>query len=267
MLAELGLYRAESDWGVFYAHIGPDILLLACHVDDCTVTGSDHTLIQAFKQEIGDRFKITDLGPISWLLGMKVTRNRITRTISLSQETYIDAILRQFNFTDLKPHSVPMDPSQHLSHSQCPKSTIEMAQMKHIPYRATVGSLMHLAVGTRPDIAFAVSTVAQFNENPGNAHWEAVKKIFRYLAGTKDLTLTFGGGKKGLEGYTDADGATQDHRYAISGYAYLLDGGAITWSSRKQELVTLSTAEAEYVAATHAAKEGLWLQRFLGEVF
>ena len=122
-------------------------------------------------------------------------------------------------------------------------------------------------VGTRPDIAFAVSTVAQFNENPGNAHWEAVKKIFRYLAGTKDLTLTFGGGKKGLEGYTDADGATQDHRYAISGYAYLLDGGAITWSSRKEELVTLSTAEAEYVAATHAAKEGLWLRRFLGEVF
>ena len=78
MLTELGLYQAESDWGVFYAHIGLDILLLACHVDDCTVTGSNHTLIQVFKQEISECFKITDLGLINWLLGMKVTHNCVT---------------------------------------------------------------------------------------------------------------------------------------------------------------------------------------------
>ena len=98
-------------------------------------------------------------------------------------------------------------------------------------------------------------------------HWEAVKHIYRYLAGTKGLALMFGAGKKGLEGYMDADGASQEHRHAISGYVYILDGGAISWMSKKQELVTLSMAEAEYVAATHAVREGVWLRRFVEEVF
>ena len=126
---------------------------------------------------------------------------------------------------------------------------------------------MHLAVGTRPDIAFTISTVAQFFNEPGMVHWEAVKRIYRYLAGTKGLALTFGARKKGLEGYTDADGASQEHHHTISGYAYILDGGAVSWMLKKQELVTLSTAEAEYVAATHAVKEGVWLRHFVEEVF
>jgi len=117
---------------------------------------------------------------------------------------------------------------------------------------------MHTTVGTCPDIAFAVSTLAQFNDNPGMMHWEAVKKVFKYLLGTKNLSLTFGDGKRRIEGYADADGAPQEHHHAISGYAYLLDGGAVSWSSKKQELVTLLTTEAEFVAATHAAKEGVW---------
>ena len=118
-----------------------------------------------------------------------------------------------------------------------------------------------------PDISFAVSTLSQFLDNPGSVHWEAIKRVFHYLSGTKDWGLTYGGGKEGLEGFTDADGASQEHRRAISGHAFLIDGGAVSWSSRKQELVTLSTAKAEYVAATHTAKEGIWLRSFIGEVF
>ena len=102
---------------------------------------------------------------------------------------------------------------------------------------------------------------------PGEAHWEAVKRIFWYLSGTRDYTLTYGGERHNLVGYTDADGASQDHHRAISGYAFLIDGGAISWSSRKQELVTLSTVEAEYMAVTHAAKECIWLRRLIGELF
>ena len=98
-------------------------------------------------------------------------------------------------------------------------------------------------------------------------HWEAVKRIYRYLAGMKGLALTFGAGKKGLEGYTDADVASQEHRHTISGYAYILDGGAVSWMLKKQELDTLLTGEAEYVAAMHAVKEGVWLHRFVEEVF
>ena len=126
---------------------------------------------------------------------------------------------------------------------------------------------MYLAIATRPNIVFAISTVAQFSQDPTPEHWEAVKRIYRYLLGTRKLALTFGAGKQDLEGFTDADRASQEHQHAISGYAYILDGGAVSWASKKQELVTLSTTEAKYVAATHAAKEGIWLCRLIKKVF
>ena len=126
---------------------------------------------------------------------------------------------------------------------------------------------MYTAMGTRPDITFVTSMVAQYSENPGWKHWEAVKRIFCYLLGTKKLELTYGGEERGLVGYVDTDGASQDHRRAISGYVFMVDRGAVSWSSKKQELVTLSTTEAEYVAATHAAKEAIWLCRLLTELF
>ena len=139
--------------------------------------------------------------------------------------------------------------------------------MCNIPYRQAVGSLIHLASGTRPDITFATSFVAQFCANPGWDNWEAVKWIYRYLAGTKALVLTFGTWTTGLVSYVDADGATQEHHRAITGYAFLINGGAVLWGLRKQELVTLSMAESEYVAATHAAKEAIWLCCLISEIF
>ena len=267
VLGVLGFKRMEADWGVFVALIGAHILILASHVDDCTITGSSDNLIKSFKAEIGSRFRITDLGPISWLLGMKITRDRSARTISLSQEPYINAILARFNFVDAKPVATPLDPNVPLSESQSPRTTSEVAKMRNIPYRQATGSLIYLVAGTRPDIAFATSYVCQYNGNPGWAHWEAVKRIYRYLLGTKSLTLTYGTETRGLVGYIDADGASQEHRHAITGFAFLIDGGAILWGSRKQELVTLSTAESEYVAVTHAAKEAIWLRCLINEVF
>ena len=133
-LGELGLKRAHADWGVFYGRIGQDILVLASHVDDCTITGSSSELICSFKAEIGSRYKITDLGPISWLLGMKVARNRDARTISLSQQTYIEAILTKYNLANCKSTSVPMDPGLKLSCEQSPQSAKEIGHMKSVPY-------------------------------------------------------------------------------------------------------------------------------------
>src|SRR5712672_4796058 len=106
--------------------------------------------------------------------------------------------------------------------------------MSKTPYREAIGSLMYLAVATRPDIAFAVSTLSRFLDNPGDTHWEAVKRIFRYIAGTWLLQVTYGGERHNLLGYTDADGATQEHRCAISGYAFIIDGSATSWASRKE---------------------------------
>ena len=96
-------------------------------------------------------------------------------------------------------------------------------------------------------------------ENPGRVHWEAVKRVFCYLLGMKNWRVTYETTEEGLEGYTDAGRSSQEHHHVISSYAFLVNGGAISWSSKKQSLITLSTAKSEYVAATNATKEALWL--------
>ena len=112
-----------------------------------------------------------------------------------------------------------------------------------------------------------MQTISRFNTNPGSAHWEAVKRIFRYLKGTRDLWLTYGGVAKALVGYADADGSMSEDRKAISGYAFLVNGGAVSWSAKRQQIISLSTTESEYVAATYAAKEVLWLRQLISQVF
>ena len=139
--------------------------------------------------------------------------------------------------------------------------------MRNIPYHEAIGSLMYASLGTRPDITFAVQTVSRFNVNPGMEHWDAVKRIFRYLKGTRELWLSYGTVAKELEGYADADGNMMEDRRAISGYTFIINGGAVSWSSKRQEIVSLSTTESEYVTATYAAKEALWLRSFISQIF
>jgi hypothetical protein len=160
-----------------------------------------------------------------------------------------------------------MDPNIHLTSADCPSSTEAIASMRNIPYHEAIGSLMYASLATRPDIMFAVQTVSRFATNPGPAHWEAVKRIFRYLKGTRDLWLSYGGKPKPLEGYTDADGSMGEDRKAISGYAFIINGGAVSWSAKRQEIVSLSTTESEYIAITYAAKEALWLRSFISQIF
>ena len=125
-----------------------------------------------------------------------------------------------------------MDPSPWFTTAQCPSTTEELAAMRNVPYHEAVGSLMYMTMGTQPDICFAVQTISRFNTNPGSAHWEVVKRIFRYLKETRDLWLTYGGVAKALVGYADADGSMSEDRKVISGYAFLVNGGAISWSAK-----------------------------------
>ena len=160
-----------------------------------------------------------------------------------------------------------MDPAARLTSAQSPSTTEELAAMRNVPYHEAVGSLMYATLGTRPDICYAVQTVSRFNNKPGLAHWEAVKRIFRYLSGTKGLWLGYGGQVKELQGYADADGSMNEDRKAISGYAFMINGGAVSWSAKRQEIISLSTTESEYIAATYAAKEALWLRTLISQVF
>ena len=124
--------------------------------------------------------------------------------------------------------------------------------MAKIPYCKAIGSLMYATVATWPDISFTVSALSQFLKNPGCIHWEATKCIFHYLSGTKTSVLTYSGEHHNLTRYMDADSASQEHHKAISGQVFHIDGRVISWKSQKQELIMLSTTEAEYIATMHA---------------
>jgi hypothetical protein len=160
-----------------------------------------------------------------------------------------------------------MDVQVHLSSKQAPASATECAIMHDVPYREAVSALNWAALSTCPDITFTVATVACFASNPGPVHWEAIKWIFHYLAGMRDLWLSYSESKRTLEGYADADGSMAEDRRAITGYTFLVDGSAVSWSSKRQEIVSLSTTESEYVVAMHGGKEVLWLRSLISEVF
>ena len=174
------------------------------------------------------------------MLGLEIKRNRELCTISLSQRSYIDSIITKYGFEDAKPLSIPIVANSTLSRNDCPTTTSDIGKMAARPYCEAVGSLMYAAVGTCPDIAFTVGQVARFMDNPGSPHWEAVKRIFCYLKGTRDHCLVYGEKDHSISGYTDADGMSNEDRHAISGYTFLIDGGAVSWSSKHQSLITLS---------------------------
>ena len=191
----------------------------------------------------------------------------MSHTIHLSQCAYIDSILHHYNLSDLKPLSMPMDTSIQLTTELAPSSAAEHAVMHNMPYHEAIGMLNWAALTTHPDIVFTVATVARFAANPGPAHWDAIKWIYHYLAGMHDLWLSYRKTKQTLKGYADTDGSMAKDRHAITGYSFLIDGGTISWSSKQQEIVSLSTTESEYITATHRMKEALWLCSLLSKVF
>jgi hypothetical protein len=149
----------------------------------------------------------------------------------------------------------------------CPKTQEEIEYMSRFPYSSTVGSLMYVMVCTRPDIAHAMVVLRRYMNNLGKEHWEEVKWILRYLRGTATHALCFGGSNIVLHGYVDSDMAgDKDRRRSTTKYVFTVGGTTISWISKLQKVVALSTMEEEYVAATEASKEMIWLQRFMEEL-
>jgi hypothetical protein len=177
-----------------------------------------------------------------------------------------------YGLQDAKSTSTPLAPNMVLSKKMCPSSEEEVREMEKVPYANGVGSLMYAMVCCRPDIAYIVGQVANFMANGGQEHSKALKHILRYLSGKRDYGLLFGSSKcmeetNPLVGFVDADYAGDaDTRRSTSGLVFFLYGTPISWRSVLQPMVALSTTEAEYIAYTEAAKEGLWLQSLLKQI-
>jgi len=224
----LGFTQCSVDQAVYFKVVVTKgkLTIVVVHVDNCTIVMNTICLINKLKASLSKHFKVTDLGELHWMLGIEVKCDHPGRLVHLSQRAYIDAILCCYNLADLKPLSMPMDHQDHLSSDQAPASTAECAMMCDVPYCEAIGALNWAVLATCLDIVFAVATVAHFAANPGPAHWEAVKQIFHYLSSMCDLWLTYSEASSPLEGYVDADGSMAKDCCAISGYTFLINGGA-----------------------------------------
>ena len=163
LVKRLAFVRSDMDQAVFYRHGGHNVhatIIVVVHVDDCTIAASMLSLIVTFKHQISHHVEITDLGELHWLLSIEIKCDCECRTIHLSQHSYIDSIIAQYNFQDLKPISTPMETSTQLSTSQAPATTLKIAKMCDVPYLEAVGSLMYASLRTRPDISSAVQTIS-----------------------------------------------------------------------------------------------------------
>ena len=187
---------------------------------------------------------------------MHVTRDRSAGWIALSQEKYILQDLECFGKSDVRPISTPTLANEHLLKLTTPEIDVRS-------YQCVIGALMYPMLGTCPDLAYTVAALSRHAACPGNNHQRALDRAFRYLQATSDWKLVFQRGiakGKTLHGFIDTDWATDINDWKLtSGYVFLLVGAAISWSSKKQSAVTLSSTEAEYIAAAHAAKELVWL--------
>src|SRR4051812_36057415 len=206
-----------------------------------------------------------DLGEAAYILGIKIYRDRSRRLIGLNQSTYIDKVLKQFSMEEAKKGFLPMSHGIKLSKTQCPSTTDERERMSRVPYASTIGSIMYAMVCTRPYVSYALSVTSRYQADPGEGHWTAVKNILKYLKRTKDVFLVYGGEDElSVKSYTDASYLNDsDDSKSESGYVFVLNGGAVSWKSSKQDTVTSSSTEAEYIAASEAVKEAVWIRNFL----
>ncbi|KAJ9547728.1 hypothetical protein OSB04_020271 [Centaurea solstitialis] len=210
-----------------------------------------------------------DLGEAAYILGIKIYRNRSKRLIGLSQSTYIDKIMKKFRMDESKKGFIPMQHGIVLSKTQCPVSSQDQDKMKSIPYASAIGSIMYAMLCTRPDVAYSVSVTSRYQQNPGEPHWVAVKNILKYLRKQKICSWSLEVLRMKLVSsdiLTLVSRPTEMISDHSQGTFFTLNGGAISWKSSKQDTIADSTTEAEYIAASDAAKEAVWLRNFLSDL-
>lgn len=243
---------------------GQATLIIAIYVDDGLACCSNKKLLDDVVSHLRTRFEITVMDPTCFV-GLQIRRDRAKKQLFVSQDAYIKKIIERFELQDAKFVTTPMIAGT----SFCKEGVVDGKdkQQVDVPYREAIGSLMYASMGTRPDIAHSVNLLARFCESPRQAHWNAVKRVFRYFKGTAGHGIRFARKDEPLTCYVDADHAGDyDSRKSTTGYMLLFHGAPVIWKSTKQSIVATSSTEAEFVAATMACKEVMYARQLLKEL-
>ena len=265
-LTSLDFISISADPCVYINRTDGIITILVVYVDDITLLGNSLQHIKAVKDSLGHLFQITDLGEMSHYLGFQIIRNRPDRSISIDQHKYIGDVLNRFRMNDCTALRTPFAAGMLLTHNIDPVKNNDPSFITQ--YQSLIGSLMYAMLGSRPDLSYSVGKLSQFASNPTSDHMAAAKQVLRYLRGTQDLRLVYGGETDNvLHGFSYSDwGSDPNDQQSTTGYTFRIAGGAVSWASRKQPTVALSTTEAEYMATSDAARHAIWIRSFLTEL-
>lgn len=257
-LKSQGFIQSSADSCVYVRWRGSEKMMIAVYVDDLIIMSDSDIQLNEMKDALCSRFKMSDLGPLHHCLGIVIERTE--NSLKLNQKPYIQQLLRKYNMESCCPVSTPAASDAKLIKDDGSKSVDQNL------YQSIVGSLLYAAVSTRPDIAEAVGVLCKFNSCPTEIHMTAAKRVLRYLKGTMDLGLVFAKVGEPMVGYTDADYANDDDRHSKSGVVFINAGSPISWSSKRQSVIALSTAESEYIALFEGVVEGVWLHQLLSDI-
>jgi len=265
-MTEIGFKRSDYDSCAYTKKLSDDsTMYLLLYVDDMLVAANNMQAIDALKKELSIKFEMKDLGAAKKILGIEIIIDREAGVLWLSQESYLNKVLKTFNMLESKPALTPLGAHLKMKSATEEKLSTEEEYMKSVPYSSAVGSIMYSMIGTRPDLAYPVGVVSRFMSQPAKEHWLGVKWVLRYIKGTVDTRLCY---KRNSDfsicGYCDADYAADlDKRRSITGLVFTLGGNTISWKSGLQRVVAQSSIESEYMSLTEAVKEAIWLKGLL----
>lgn len=265
-LGDLGFKQSNAHPGLFTKLGGSGRIFMLICADDLLALGKGVDDIERILSSMGKKFDMRRLGSVRCFLGIKIARDRSSRRIMLSQEQRAWQLLRRFKMEDCHISKASMQAGRNLSQSMKPSSEAEQEEMERAPYQSLAGGLMHLSNCARPDISYAVGILPRLMQDPGMSHWKAAKGALKYLKGASKKTLAHAKDVN-AKSYCDADYASDiDARRSTAGFVVNIGSGSVSWGSRLQNAVALSTAEAECMAATEISKELLWLKKLVGDL-
>src|SRR5277367_6413321 len=265
---DLGYTTSRADPCVRFKKENRNYTITDTYTDDVFGASNNNDEGKRRKNEIGGIWEIKDVGENEYFLGMRVQQDLGIGTIRLTQRPYWEHVVNRFCLEHITPRNTPLPAGIQLDSNMSPKTDSERKAMDDKQYRSILGSVMWGQLATRPDLSFSVSLLARFQANPGIDHWNALMHVVGYIKNTLDYGITY---SRDVElsphAFVDADyGGCKDTRRSTSGYVFLMAGGPVTWSSKRQTTVAISTVEAEYVAMSRCAQQMVWMHNWLSEV-
>jgi reverse transcriptase-like protein len=259
-----GYTRLRSDPCAYVRRHGGELAIITVWVDDLLLFATSETTMKGMKDDLHAEWQVTDLGEPSKIVGIEINRSNDYDSIIISQKLYIESILKREGMEKANPVGMPLDPNVTLE----PNPDGNQGNRSNL-YAQLLGALQFVANATRLDITYAVNRLASYTANPSLQHVTALKRILRYLSGTRTHGIKYSNIPNHSNppfGFADAAYANADDRKSTSGYVFITGNGAVTWRSKKQTTVALSSTEAEYVSLSEAAREACWLRHLYAEL-